>query len=127
MFSRSRVARALRLVALLALAPPPGLGAQPVQVTGRVFKDGGQGLSGARVEILPAHEDPAESVRRLREGGGPAPLATALTDADGFFRIAARSGGFRVEIRADGYLPMENRFVPLVEDTDLPPVQLYPA
>jgi hypothetical protein len=127
MFSRSRVARSLRLVPLLSLALPLGLNAQTIQVTGRVLKDGGQGLSGARVEILPAYEGYAESVRRLREGAGPAPLATALTDADGFFRIAARSGGFRVEVHADGYLPMENPFVPLVADTDMPPVQLYPA
>jgi sarcosine oxidase gamma subunit len=121
MFSKSR------LVTLLLLALPLGLNAQPIQVTGRVFKDGGQGLAGARVALLPAYEGYAESVRRLREGAGPAPLATALTDADGFFRIAARSGGFRVEVRADGYISMENRFVPLVEDTDLPPVLLSPA
>jgi protocatechuate 3,4-dioxygenase beta subunit len=100
---------------------PLALAAQPLQVTGRVVADGSQGVSGARVELFPAYEVYAEAVQRLAGKPGPPPLATALTDAGGRFRVVAPgSGCFRLVVRADGHLPMEYPLAPLAEDRELP-------
>ena len=125
MFSRLFGSHPLRLAALALLSLPFAVTAQPIRITGRVAGSGAPGVFGARVEIFPAQEGYAEAVRRLKREPGPAPLATADTDADGRFRIAAPGPGcFRVVVRANGYLPMEYPLAPLVEERELPPVVL---
>jgi protocatechuate 3,4-dioxygenase beta subunit len=123
-----RLTASVRLAALLLAGVSMPLAAEPIRVSGSVIRGLDQGVSGARVEILPAYESYAEAVRRLREGSGAAPLAAASTGADGGFELAVpASGCFRLVVRADGYLPMENPLVPLMEDTNLAPVPLIPA
>ena len=94
------------------LALSSSLSATPLHVTGRVLDlHQGSGLAGARVELFPAYEGKT----------APAPLASARTDQDGTFEIAApESGCFRLLVRAEGHLPMEHPLVPLVEDRELP-------
>jgi hypothetical protein len=124
-FGARPCARSWMLAALVLLSLPFALAAQPLQVTGRAVDDQDQGLAGARVELLPAQEGYADAVRRLKKEPGPAPLATAVTDTEGRFRIAAPGPGcFRLVVRADGHLSMEYPLAPLVEDRELPAVLL---
>ena len=105
--------------AMLALSLSLPLAAAPLRVTGRVFDWAKEsGVAGARVELLPAYEGPIR----------PAPLASARTDAEGFFEIAApESGCFLLVVRAEGYLTMEHPLVPLVEERHLPTANLMPS
>ncbi|HEV8578248.1 MAG TPA: carboxypeptidase-like regulatory domain-containing protein [Thermoanaerobaculia bacterium] len=114
-------------LALLVL-PLSAASAEPIRVTGRVIAIEEQsGKAGALVELLPAYEDDITALRRLREGE-PAPLASARTRADGSFEITApESGGFRVSVRAEGYLPVEVPFLLLIGETELPPTPLVPG
>ncbi|MFL6262254.1 MAG: carboxypeptidase regulatory-like domain-containing protein [Thermoanaerobaculia bacterium] len=105
----------LRLALLLA-GFPLALAAEPIHVTGRVLipAEPPQGLAGARVELLPQT--------------GETPILTAKSDAAGLFELVApESGCFRVRVRAEGYLNVENPLLPLVEGTDLPLVPAFSA
>jgi protocatechuate 3,4-dioxygenase beta subunit len=105
----------LRLAFLLA-GLPVALAAEPIHVSGRVMipAETPQGLAGARVELLPQT--------------GETPILTVKSDAAGFFELAApESGCFRVRVRAEGYLKVENPLLPLVENTDLPLVPAFSA
>jgi hypothetical protein len=115
-----------RLLCAVLFLLPMALEAQPVRVSGRVVDhEGIRGASGARIELLPAREDYAAAVRRLREEPESKPLATARSDAGGFFEIAApEAGAYRLRVLAEGYLTFEHPLVPLVEDTALEPVPL---
>jgi protocatechuate 3,4-dioxygenase beta subunit len=116
MLASRRCSGPLRLALLLAAGLPAILAAEPIHVSGRVLvaAETVQGIAGARVELLPQM--------------GEAPVVTAKTDAAGFFELTApESGCFRVRMRADGYLKVENPFLPLVEDMDLMPVPALPA
>ena len=130
--SRLRVLSGI-VILLSALVSARAAGAaspiQPIQVTGLVLTpDGGHGIAGARMELLPAWEGYAEGVRRLREGAEPAPLATARTNGEGYFELAApEAGAYRVRVRAEGYVTEEHPLIPLVEDTALPPTLLQRA
>lgn len=106
-------------VLIPGLALSSSLAAAPLRVSGRVLDPRqDSGLTGARVELLPAYE--AKTVS--------APLASARTDKDGFFEIAApESGCFRLVVRAEGYLSEEHPLVPLVEDRELSATDLIPA
>ncbi len=116
--------RALLRAAALLLSLAAPLAAAPIRVSGQIQSEKAA-LSGARLELFPAYESYAEAVRRLTEKTGPAPLATARTDAEGDFEILVpESGCYRLEARAEGYLAEEIALVPLVEDIELPPVTL---
>jgi protocatechuate 3,4-dioxygenase beta subunit len=106
----SRRCPGLFRLAILLAGLPALLAAEPIHVSGqiRIPAETVQGLAGARVELLPQT--------------GEAPLATARTDAAGFFELTApESGCFRVRMRAAGYLDMEAPFVPVAEEMDLTP------
>jgi hypothetical protein len=124
---RSIHCSALCLAVLIALVP--ALSAQPFRVSGHVMSpDGSQGAAGVQIELLPAWEGYAEAVGRLRGAAEPRPLATARTDADGFYEIAApEAGAYRLRLRAAGYLTEEIQLAPLVEDTDVKVDNLTPA
>lgn len=105
--------------ALLGFALALPLAAEPLRVTGLIQGQTGV-LSGAQVELFPAYESYADAVRRLAEKAVPVPVAKARTDAGGAFEIRVpESGGFRLVVRAEGYLPIEIPFLPLVEDLEL--------
>jgi carboxypeptidase family protein len=125
MLASRRCPGPLRLAVLLAVGLPAALAAEPIHVSGRILQTADRVLAGARVELLSGDETYEEAAQRLGGSGGPAPLATARTDADGFFAIQApESGCFRVRVRADGYAAEEYPLRPLVEDRDLPPTVL---
>jgi carboxypeptidase family protein len=132
MSSMPRLPRILQLVAALALGGAVCLAAEPIRVTGRVagWTDIGQArpLSGARVELFPAWEDYASAVKRLTEKNRPAPLARALTDAEGSFDIAVpEAGAYRLAVQAEGYLSEEISLLPVVEDLEVVTTALLPA
>jgi protocatechuate 3,4-dioxygenase beta subunit len=113
------------------VSPPP---AGPLRIAGRIEVPAGGGpaavaaLGGARIELLPATLDYAAATRRLAgEPAGP-PLAAPRADRTGAFQLLAPGAGcYRVEVRADGYLPVELPLVPLVAGRELPAARLTPA
>lgn len=111
--------RKLFFVLLLWLSLATHLSAAPIRVMGRVLDETEEaGVAGARVELFPAYQGSTP----------PAPLASARTDAEGFFEIAAPEDGcFRLVVRAEGYATMEHPLAPLVEDRQLPTVSLLPS
>jgi Carboxypeptidase regulatory-like domain len=118
----------LLAVSILCLSLASSLAAAPIRVTGTVLDQDGGALSGVRVELLPAYEGYAEAVRRLSGKTALEPVAKVSTDEEGYFEVAAPgSGCFRLMVRKDGLLPMEHALVPLVEDRELPAVNLEPS
>jgi hypothetical protein len=106
--------QARRLLLLLILPAAARADAANLLVTGWV--GAGSGVpAGARVELLPlSGHDPS-----------PQPAAAAPVDGSGSFRLAApRAGMWRVVARAPGFLAMELRLTPLLEDVRLAPVEL---
>jgi protocatechuate 3,4-dioxygenase beta subunit len=99
-----------------AAAPPP-----PLRLTGRILPPV---PADTRVELFSVVSSYPEAVRFLRDETVP-PLASAQPRADGSFEIQApESGLYRVRLRAEGRLPIEALLIPLVEETELPPVAL---
>jgi hypothetical protein len=110
------------LALLLALSAIPAAAA-PLQITGRILhppKD-------TQVELRPWTVEHAEALRRLKGEAVP-PIASAKARVDGWFAVKVPDTGFySVVVRAPGHLAMEG-FVPfVVEETEMPPVELRPA
>jgi protocatechuate 3,4-dioxygenase beta subunit len=106
-----QISRAATILFVLLLAAP--VWAEPIRITGRIEP---AGAAGARAEL---HSYPATE--------GPA-LATARPAADGSFALTASESGFyRVIVRAEGRPELEHPLVPLVDETELPPVRLGEA
>src|SRR5436305_7630721 len=106
----------LRLTLLLAMGLPATLAAEPIHISGRVLlpAEPPQGLGGARVELLPQTGEP--------------PVATAKSEAGGFFELTApESGCFRVRMRVAGYLSVEAPFLALAQDVTLTPAPALPS
>ncbi|HEX3127752.1 MAG TPA: carboxypeptidase regulatory-like domain-containing protein [Thermoanaerobaculia bacterium] len=94
--------------------------AQPVRITGRIV----QPVPGAAVELRPFMEDRAESLRQLAGEAIP-PLASVKPRADGSFELKAPEPGFySVVVRAEGRLARKTFLTFVVEDSELPPVEL---
>lgn len=92
--------------------------AVPISITGQLVGGEGHGVSGVKVELVPlaGSSDSAQ------------PLATAVSDASGRFRLEAPEPGmWRVLAHAEGYVPLETELAPLVEPADLPPAKLKAA
>lgn len=114
---------ALLLLAVLS-APAPAL-AEPVRIAGRIANP--QGLQGMQVELSSFPVSHADALRQLRGEPVP-PLAAATPAADGSFTLQAPDTGFyRLLARADGRLSLEHALPLLVEDTELPSVELPAA
>ena len=110
------------LLLLLALSVTPAA-ADPIRITGRILhppKD-------VQVELRPWTVEHAEALRRLKGETVP-PIASALPGADGSFALQVPDAGFySVVARAEGRVAME-RFVQfVVEETEVPPVELAAA
>ena len=106
-----RLSAPVRLAALLLVALPLVLPAEPIHVSGRVLA--GQGRVEGQIELFPQN--------------GTTPVATAKTDAAGFFELKVpESGCFRARVQASGYASLEKSFLPLAEDTELA-LSLVPA
>src|SRR5436305_309632 len=107
-----RLSAPVRLAALLGMALPFALPAEPIRISGRVLAAGQERIEG-QVEILPQ--------------SGTAPVAAAKTDAAGFFELKVpESGCFRARFHAPGYATLEKPFLPIAEETELA-LQLVPA
>ncbi|MCP4663420.1 MAG: DUF4198 domain-containing protein, partial [bacterium] len=93
-------------------------------VTGRVLAGNGQALAGAEVELLPLLP-PHENARRLLARSLPEAIATARSDREGRFRVAApQPGMWRIVVRHPAHLAMTCHLRPLLYDRALPEVQL---
>ena len=109
--------------ALAAAAPGP----PPIHITGRILPPVPVKVSDIQVELVPVASSYADAVRLLADEP-VAPLAATKPRVDGSFEITApESGLYRLRLRAGGTLPVEVLLVPLVEDTELPPVALQPV
>lgn len=117
---------ALRLLsATLALAVfvAGDLQAQP-RVSGSVVRLDGKPFAAATVELLPMLPGFAAGRNRL-EGREVPPASAATTDQHGRFTLTApQEGVYRVRAAAPGWVPMQSGLLPLVEETELPPVTL---
>jgi hypothetical protein len=115
--------RAKRWIAAGLLLAAVPLQADPV-VLGQVHDRLGRGLPGAQVELIPIHKGYEQGLLRL-EGRNPTAVAKTETDALGRFRLAASAPGvFSVRATAAGRVPLAFEPLPLVEETELPPVLL---
>lgn len=101
----------LALFFLIGALPAQG---KPIAVDGRAVDLDGRGIAGARVEM-----------HALLPHSGPD--AQAVTGPDGRFELTASGPGlWRVTVRADGYVPMQRRVLPLFTTTSLLAVELLP-
>ncbi len=103
------------------------LHATGIPITGRVLAPDGKPAAGAHVLLVP--EVSVFEFDRLEPAGkaGPAPVATAATDAAGSFQLTAPDAGmWRVRVEGAGYVPLETLLLPLTEETELPDAQLVP-
>ncbi|HEX5719813.1 MAG TPA: carboxypeptidase regulatory-like domain-containing protein [Thermoanaerobaculia bacterium] len=99
--------------------------AAPLPVRGSVRKAGGAPLAGARVELSPVLGNHAWNGVLLRGELRPPVVAAAETDAEGRFSLAAPTEGiWRVEVRAEGFVPMRWFPLPLTGPVELPPAEL---
>ena len=113
----------IRSLALLVALSAVPVSAAPLQITGRILhppKD-------VQVELRPWAVDYAEALKRLKGETIP-PLASAKPRADGSFALQVPDTGFySVVARAEGHLAMERLVRFVVEETEVPPVELAPA
>ena len=112
-----RPALPISLLFLLLGATIPAM-AVPVSITGQLVGGEGRGVARVQVELVPL----------ASSSGSARPLATAVSDASGRFRLEAPEPGmWRVLAHAEGYVPLETELAPLVEPADLPPAKLKAA
>lgn len=103
---------------LLSLAFP--VLAEPLRITGRILST----PADARIELHREGRGYEAAVRQL-EGRTEPPVATVRPRADGGFEILAPEAGFfRLVARAEGHLSQQYPLAPLVEDAEVPPVEL---
>ncbi|HWM89566.1 MAG TPA: carboxypeptidase regulatory-like domain-containing protein [Thermoanaerobaculia bacterium] len=120
---RSRQALPALLLALLSSLASFGEAAAPLRITGRILhppKD-------AQVELRPWSVGYEEALRRLKGETVP-PIASARPLPDGSFALKVPETGFySVLVRAEGHVALESFVSFLVEETEVPPVELRPA
>jgi hypothetical protein len=117
------------LVLLLLPALAVEGAAAPIPVTGLVFGppggSAGSPVAGARVLLIPTLGLDEAARLELAGKAHPDPTATAVTGADGAFRLEApESGMWEVVVEAKGMVPQEILLQPLLEEIELPPVRL---
>jgi carboxypeptidase family protein len=102
-----------------------------VRISGRIEVPGRAApgvLTSARIELLSVLEDDAAARRELAGEAPAPPLAMVHPNGEGAFTLdAPAAAGYRVRVRAEGYLPIEHLVLPLLEDRELPAARLTPA
>ncbi|HEX5715073.1 MAG TPA: carboxypeptidase regulatory-like domain-containing protein [Thermoanaerobaculia bacterium] len=108
------------LAPLLALSAIPAAAAPALQITGKILNP----PRDVQVELRPWAVEHAEALRRLKGEAIP-PITSARPRPDGSFAVKVPDTGFySVVVRAEGHVAME-RFVQfVVEETEVPPVEL---
>lgn len=117
-----------RLIALLvpvALLAGADRAAAAIPIAGRVELPDGRPAPAVEV-LLVAQTSSYELGRLLVDGRRlPDPAARALTDAEGGFELEAPEAGmWLLRVAEDGYRPMELRFLPLLGERSVPPLEL---
>lgn len=119
---------AVALLLLGCLLFAPGLAASssgPIPVSGQVLGPGSVPLAGARVLLVPVPSLAASSRLELEGKADLAPAVSVSTDADGSFLLAAPEPGmWKVVVEARGMVSREKQLLPLIEETELPALQL---
>lgn len=107
----------------LTAVPPPN----PPALGGVVLDDGGAPVPGARVELLPLPSNHGWANGVLDGRASSETAAKARSGDAGRFRLKSPGPGlWSVVVQAEGFVPMRYRLLPLVRDTELPPVTLLP-
>jgi len=99
--------------------------AAEIPIEGVVRGLDGAAVPGTRVELRPAVSRYEAGLAEIAGGAEPAPVAHAVVDSRGRFRLSApRTGLWRLAVAADGYVPMEISALPILEETRVPPLAL---
>ncbi|MFL6203072.1 MAG: carboxypeptidase regulatory-like domain-containing protein [Thermoanaerobaculia bacterium] len=105
---------------LILLLASPAFPA-PVPVGGQVSPP----VKDARALLIPLVSELEAGKLDLQGKADPEPVASAAVAADGSFRLEAPEPGmYRVLVQAPGFVPRELALQPLLEETDLPAVEL---
>ena len=109
-----------RIAFLILLLSTPALAA-PIPVGGQVSPP----AKDARALLIPLVSEIEAARLDLAGKADPEPVASAAVAADGSFRLEAPEPGmYKVRVEAPGHVPREHPLQPLVEDTELPAVEL---
>lgn len=112
-----------RAFLILLLLSSPALAAS-IPVGGQVSPP----VKDARALLLPLVSEIEAGRLELEGKADPEPVASAAVAADGSFRLEAPEPGmYRVRVQAPGLVPRERQLAPLLEEMDLPPVELEKA
>ncbi|HEX6903303.1 MAG TPA: carboxypeptidase-like regulatory domain-containing protein [Thermoanaerobaculia bacterium] len=118
--------RALRFLPLLLWISVAAHAAE-ITLGGEVLDQRERPIEGASFEIE-RPSSPYEEARTQLEEKKRDPVATALSDARGRFRVAVpKPGMWRVVIRASGFAPQKFDFVPILRSDELLRIMLGPA
>jgi protocatechuate 3,4-dioxygenase beta subunit len=111
----------LRARAFLILLLSSPAFAAPIPVGGQVSPV----VKDARALLIPLVSEIEAGRLELEGKADPEPVASAAVAADGSFRLEAPEPGmYRVMVQAPGFVPREKQLAPLLEETDLPAVEL---
>jgi len=118
--------RSLRFLPLLLWISVAAHAAE-ITLGGEVLDQRERPIEGASIEIE-RPSSPYEEARAQLEEKTRDPVATALSDARGRFRVAVpKPGIWRVVIRASGFFPQKFDFVPVLRSDELLRILLGPA
>ncbi len=119
--------RAVTLTLLLQVIPSVLLAAG-IPILGRVLGPDGEAKARVEVSLEPIPPTYQRAVLRLAGQPGPEAVVNTRTSSDGTFELEAPEAGmWKVVVSARGMLRMEQRLIPLVEESVLPPLTLTPA
>ncbi len=122
---------AAALLLLLCLLPAPvraSSAPMSIPVSGQVLGPGGAPLAGARVLLVPLQSFAASSRLELEGKTDVAPVVSVSTGADGFFLLEAPEPGmWKVLVEAQGMVAQEKQLAPLIEEIELPAVEMARA
>ncbi|MCP3962820.1 MAG: carboxypeptidase regulatory-like domain-containing protein [bacterium] len=120
--------RHLLLSLILSLAAPTLPAAAEIFVAGKVLAPGGKPRVGVEVTLVPIVNAYERAMLRRNGHTGPEPVARAVTDEKGVYRLDAPDiGMWKVVVTAPGSLAMELRLTPLLGESGLPDVELRAA
>lgn len=110
--------RAIAFLTLLLSAPAfPA----PIPIGGQVSPP----VQDARALLIPLVSELEAGKLDLQGKADPEPAASVAVAADGSFRLEAPEPGmYKVRVQAPGHVPRETLLQPLVEETELPAVEL---